>query len=175
MGNVNQIAQPESKGTGCGACMNGCPCGAIKMIARDGYVVCLEIDAKLCSKCGICLKTCLSAPPVHPGMKTDGDFLQIYGVYVHDETVRRDSSSGGFFTVLAEYTLKRVGVVYGSAFVTHGTEVGHKIIDSISNLLKFRDAKYVQSSTGLIYIRSPFKIVDVLWQCGRRMHNGQVS
>ncbi len=151
MENIYQISQTESKCTGCGACMNVCPRGAIQMVVRDGYVVYPEVDDKLCSKCGLCLKTCPSAPPARPGLKTDGDFPQIYGAYVHDETVRQDSSSGGFFTVLAEYTLKRGGVVCGAAFAMQGTEVSHIVIDNLSDLRRLRGSKYVQSSTGLIY------------------------
>lgn len=151
MENIYQISQTESKCTGCGACMNVCPHGAIRMVARDGYFVYPEIDVKLCNKCGLCLKKCPSAPPAQPGMKTDGDFPKIYGGYVQDETIRKESSSGGVFTVLAEYMLKRGGVVCGAAFATRGTEVLHIIVDKRSELPRLRGSKYVQSSIGMVY------------------------
>ena len=44
---------------GCGACMGGCPVGAISM-GNDGKAV---IDANLCISCGACAGTCpVSAP-----------------------------------------------------------------------------------------------------------------
>ncbi|MBQ4174202.1 MAG: 4Fe-4S binding protein [Prevotella sp.] len=44
---------------GCGACMAGCPVGAISM-GNDGKAV---IDANLCISCGACAGTCpVSAP-----------------------------------------------------------------------------------------------------------------
>lgn len=151
MENIYQISQTESKCTGCGACMNVCPRCAIKMVARKGYFVYPEIDNARCNKCGLCLKKCPSAPPAHPGMRTDGDFPLIYGAYVRDDNIRKESSSGGIFTALAEYVLKRGGVVCGAAFAKQGTEVSHIIVEKLSDLSQLRGSKYVQSATGLIY------------------------
>ncbi len=151
MENIYQISQTESKCTGCGACMNVCPRSAIKMVVRDGYTVYPEIDGGKCNGCGLCLTKCPSAPPAKPGLETDGVFPQIYGAFIRDEATRRDSSSGGIFSALAEWTLQQGGVVCGAAFEEQGTELRHIIVDNLSGLAPLRGSKYLQSSTGTIY------------------------
>ena len=47
---ISKIASYESKCTGCGACANVCPKGAIHFVERRGYFRFPEIDETLCTQ-----------------------------------------------------------------------------------------------------------------------------
>ena len=149
---ISKIASYESKCTGCGACANVCPKGAIHFVERRGYFRFPEIDETLCTQCGLCLKKCpvVTANP----QSTDGDgvFPLIYGTYVKDAEIRARSSSGGMFSVLANYVLDNGGVVSGAAF-TSGCKLEHVIVECREDIASLRGSKYLQSDTGLVYKR----------------------
>ena len=147
---IANIASYESKCTGCGACANVCPKGAIRFVERRGYFRFPQIDEKLCTQCGLCLKKCpvVTVNPQSTG--GDGVFPQIYGTYVKDAEIRAKSSSGGVFSVLANYVLDNGGVVCGAAF-TSGCKLEHVIVERQEDLAPLRGSKYLQSDTGLVY------------------------
>ena len=147
---IAKIASYESKCTGCGACANVCPKGAIRFVERRGYFRFPEIDENLCTQCGLCLKKCpvVTVNPQSTG--GDGVFPQIYGTYVKDAEIRAKSSSGGVFSVLANYVLDNGGVVCGAAF-TSGCKLEHVIVERQEDLAPLRGSKYLQSDTGLVY------------------------
>ncbi|WP_336433174.1 Coenzyme F420 hydrogenase/dehydrogenase, beta subunit C-terminal domain [Coprobacillus cateniformis] len=64
--------------------------------------------------------------------------------------LRIESSSGGVFSLLAEYVLNKGGLVVGASWHTKST-VNHIIIDKIDNLHLLQKSKYVQSDTKNIY------------------------
>ena len=70
-----------------------------------------------------------------------------YIVQNKDEKVLQESTAGGAFTAIAEYVIKRGGVVFGvelnKDLVAH-----HIYVDTIGELKRFRNSKYVQSSVG---------------------------
>lgn len=59
--------------------------------------------------------------------------------------VRRNSSSGGVFPVLAQKTLEEGGVVIGAAFTADCLSVEHVSISSMDELKRLTSSKYVQS------------------------------
>ena len=73
-----------------------------------------------------------------------------YAAQTIDESIRRESSSGGVFTEIATYILRQGGVVFGAAF-NEDFSVGHICIETIAELEKLRGSKYVQSSIGTAY------------------------
>ncbi|MBR1659553.1 MAG: Coenzyme F420 hydrogenase/dehydrogenase, beta subunit C-terminal domain, partial [Oscillospiraceae bacterium] len=64
--------------------------------------------------------------------------------------IRRASSSGGVFTLLAEEILQRGGVVFGAAW-DENWNVHHICADSKEGLAQFRGSKYLQSEIGSTY------------------------
>lgn len=46
------------KCTGCGACANVCPSGAILMVRNDEGFLVPKIDNKKCNNCGLCNRIC---------------------------------------------------------------------------------------------------------------------
>ena len=62
------------------------------------------------------------------------------------DEIRQVSSSGGMFTILADYIFERGGFVCGVAFnKNENWKVEHIIIDNKEDLYKLRGSKYVQS------------------------------
>ena len=92
---------------GCSACYNACPVNAIKLeeCGNAGFFEPV-IDRDKCINCGLCEKTC---PVLHPPYDNDRN-PQCFAAMANDE-LRLDSSSGGMFSVLAQYILDNNGYV----------------------------------------------------------------
>ncbi|MEE4239855.1 MAG: polysaccharide pyruvyl transferase family protein, partial [Desulfopila sp.] len=130
---------------GCGACFNVCPHNAIAMKNdRDGFLF-PQVDKNNCISCGSCYQTC----PVLDPVSSNAVDPSCYAVWAEDD-IRQKSSSGGAFSLLAEYVLERDGVVCGAAF-DENWQVQHVIIDNQHDLEILRGSKYVQSDTSDIY------------------------
>lgn len=137
---------PEKRCSGCGGCKNICPVDAISLEENKfGYLL-PKVDREKCINCGLCLKGC---PGVEKSLHNSGEIPKVYAVWAQDE-VRKASSSGGMFTLLAEWVLDQNGMVFGAAF-NENLEVVHIGIEGKEELPKLRGAKYVQSDTGFVY------------------------
>lgn len=133
--------------SGCGACACTCPVGAITMVRdAEGYLV-PAVDESKCIHCGKCTKVC----PVLNTRHDNTPDPDCYAVMASDE-VRRNSSSGGAFTLLAEYILEQGGYVCGAA-LDENFVVRHIIVDNAADLSKLRGSKYVQSDTDGVYLK----------------------
>lgn len=113
-----------------------------------------EVDVNQCINCGLCEKRC----PILNDMKVDNQ-PQAYACYNKDEIIRKGSSSGGVFTLLASLVIEKGGIVYGATF-NNENMVEHIKVDNINDLNKLRGSKYVQSKIGNTY----FEIKDYLNQ-----------
>lgn len=136
--------------TGCSACGQICPQGAIRMNGNEEGFLYPEIDGSLCNDCGFCAGTC----PVNRACKAAGQASvstpgsiehKVYACYSKDPDVRSKSSSGGVFTQLALHTLSKNGVVFGAGF-DEAFRVTHKSVDNMDGLDDLRRSKYVQSN-----------------------------
>lgn len=125
--------------TGCSACSQACPKNAINMNTNEEGFLYPEIDNNLCTDCKLCKKTC----PIN-NYNFNNKYPKAYAIMAIDE-VRKVSSSGGAFSVFAEYILNEGGVVCGAAF-DENMVVKHQIIDKKENLQSLRGSKYVQSN-----------------------------
>lgn len=131
--------------TGCGACQNTCPFNAIKLEANDEGFLVPTVNGEKCTNCGLCKTVC---PAIH-FKTTNRKEPECYAVLA-DSGIRRKSSSGGMFTILAQHVLKKGGYVCGAAFVEEWN-VHHIIIDKEEDLDKLRRSKYLQSEMGDTY------------------------
>lgn len=139
---------PEHRCSGCGGCKNICPVDAVTLQENElGYLL-PKVDREKCIGCGLCLKRC---PGVKKAVADSEHSPKAYAVWAEDG-VRKVSSSGGMFTLLAQWVLGQNGMVFGAAF-TEQLEVVHIGIERQEELSKLRGAKYVQSDTGFIYRR----------------------
>lgn len=134
-------AVPYDLCTGCGACYNTCPVSAIKMEYNEEGFFAPVIDDKICINCGLCEKIC---PALHPVYKNN-ERPSAYAVWA-DDGLRKASSSGGVFSVLADYVLGKGGYVCGAAY-DENLNLNHIIIDSKKMLPSLRGSKYLQSNS----------------------------
>ena len=70
--------------------------------------------------------------------------------YSKDEQIRKQSSSGGIFTIISEWIIQQEGVVFGAAF-DEKFEVHHIVVETKEELEKLRGSKYVQSRLENVY------------------------
>ena len=84
--------------TGCGACKNICPKGAIE-VREDEYGFQRSfIDENKCVNCGLCRKVC---PMLNLNFKNINDMKHLYSFKSKDNKVLASSSSGGFSYTLS--------------------------------------------------------------------------
>ncbi|MFA5338279.1 MAG: Coenzyme F420 hydrogenase/dehydrogenase, beta subunit C-terminal domain [Candidatus Omnitrophota bacterium] len=134
-----KLAEKE-KCTGCSSCYNICPVNAITMVEDEEGFLRPQIN-KDCTNCGLCSNVC----PEISGFKPERSKNPIvYAAWSLDKSVRMKSSSGGIFSILAEYALERGGVVFGAVF-DENLKVKHAPALKVDDLSRFRGSKYVQS------------------------------
>lgn len=131
--------------SGCTACVSVCPKQCIEMKTDSEGFYYPTIDKKKCIHCDICEKVCPSNYVLTKSHKP-----QAYVGYNEDKQARKNSSSGGIFSVLADEILSRGGWVYGAAFDDQFT-VHHMGTKSKVDVAKLRTSKYVQSDVRGIY------------------------
>lgn len=128
---------------GCNACANICPHKCIKMREDEEGFLYPYVDKTVCVDCKLCEKVCpvlnYSVPPVNIKQKA-------VIVQHKDKDICSQSTSGGAFTGIAEYVINNGGVVFG-AEMDDNFRIHHVSVDTVYDLSKFRNSKYVQSNT----------------------------
>lgn len=143
---------------GCSACVQKCPKQCISLKEDNEGFLYPQVNQQECISCGICKKVC---PIINPNEKRTP--LQIYAAINKNEEIRRQSSSGGIFTLLSEEILKEGGVVFGARF-DENWEVKHDYTENVKGLVNFRGSKYVQSR-----IEDNYKKVETFLKQGRKV------
>jgi len=134
-----------SRCSGCGACAQKCPHGAIAMQPDAEGFFRPQTDAQKCVDCGLCAAVCpVNDPPKLRETPT------AFAAYSQNTELRRVSSSGGVFSELAAQILARGGAVIGAAMAPDGV-VRHRVIESEAELEVLRGSKYVQSEAWHTY------------------------
>ena len=130
---------------GCHACASVCARHSITMQEDNEGFLYPVVDTSTCTDCGLCEKVC----PVINQDETRKP-LKVYAAKNRNEEIRRQSSSGGIFTPLAEAVIRDGGVVFGAKF-DKDWNVVHAWTDTIEGIADFRGSKYVQSTIGDTY------------------------
>lgn len=130
---------------GCHACVSVCAKHCITMQADEEGFLYPVVDKDACTDCGLCEKVCPVINQSEPRKP-----LKVYAAKNKNEEIRRQSSSGGIFTLLAEKTINEGGVVFGARF-DEDWNVVHDWTDTIEGIAAFRGSKYVQSTIGNTY------------------------
>lgn len=137
---------PHDRCTGCGACASGCPKDAIHMLPdREGFLYPTVTDA--CIQCGHCSHVCPVLKQREPRPQP-----ALFAAWHPDEAVRRGSTAGGVFPLLAEYVLDEGGVVFGAALDAQ-LRVCHIAVEHRAELSRLCGAKPIQSDLGDSYQR----------------------
>ena len=128
---------------GCAACYSICPKNCISMVSdKEGFLY-PKVNEEICIDCGLCEKVCPELNPVKEVVVPQKAFL----VQHKDDQIRKESTSGGAFTAIAEYILNEGGVVFGVGY-DDNFKVVHKYVEKVEDLRLFRNSKYVQSEIG---------------------------
>lgn len=129
--------------TGCSACGDKCPVGAIKFRYNSEGFTYPIINNAICTQCQLCEHICpvLSLEDGHSKLASYASFS-----YSKPE----ESSSGGMFYSLASAVIVDNGVVYGAAFNTN-MKLSHVRVTNVEELRKLCGSKYVQSDCSGIY------------------------
>ena len=130
---------------GCHACASICAHHAITMQADAEGFLYPTVNKDACTNCGLCEQVC---PVIH--QSSPRQTLKVYAARSYDEDLRRQSSSGGIFTLLAEAVIREGGVVFGAKFDEEWSVI-HVWTENIDGLADFRGSKYVQSTIGDTY------------------------
>ena len=127
--------------TGCGACYNICPSNAIKMCYDSNGFLKPFVDRDTCIKCNKCVGVC---PAVT--VKKNNNFTQpeCYAVWA-DEKTRMISSSGGFFSIIAQDIIEKGGWVFGAKW-SEDFYCEYVGINNLNDIEILRNSKYVQSN-----------------------------
>lgn len=144
---------------GCAVCADICPKNCITMKPDEKGFLYPEADAEKCIECHMCERACPVSEPLRPEYKP-----VMYALQNSDERVRMESTSGGAFTLIAEWVLDRGGSVIGAAFDDKFL-VLHRMEDSWEGIADFRGSKYVQSSTEGIYRTAEEELKKGRWVC----------
>lgn len=113
---------------------------------KAGYVYPVVSEDK-CVDCGLCEKVC---PTLRFESIKDTYDLECFAAWNKDEEIRRLSTSGGVFSVIAENFINNNGYVAGVR-LSDSNKTEHVILDSSESLYQLRKAKYVQSDLGNIF------------------------
>lgn len=130
---------------GCTACASVCGHNSIKMVEDAEGFKYPEVNAAICVDCGLCEKVC---PILHP--ESERSIEHIIGAKHHDAAVRKASSSGGVFSLLAETFIAEEGRVVGCA-MDKDLQAVHIICETQEDLIRLRSSKYVQSNMDDIF------------------------
>lgn len=133
---------------GCSACKGICPVKCITMTAdKEGFLY-PHIDYKSCKNCGLCKKVC---SVINKGnYNSPNELNKAFIVQNRNKKELYQSTSGGFFTVLAKYVIKHNGVVFGAAY-NEQFVIQHTYVEDNELLEIFRNSKYAQSNINSCY------------------------
>jgi len=135
--------------SGCSACVGVCPKKCITMVKDEEGFLYPNIDDSKCIDCGLCSKIC----PINSPLQLKKERPKSYAVISKDEEIRKNSSSGGVFTHIANYVVDNGGVVFGAKF-NEKFEVTHDFATDREGIKAFQGSKYVQSKIGDCYIKA---------------------
>ena len=137
--NAYEICPPD-KCTGCGACAIKCPRNAITMTAdKEGFLQPI-VNQEKCVHCNLCRRVCQindTAPTPE---------IQHYYAFKNTEEIRKRSSSGGAFSLIAQNMLRQGGKVVASQIDENNWTVAHTFAENEEEVRNQAKTYYVQGS-----------------------------
>lgn len=129
--------------SGCMACVDVCPKGAVKIL-DDLTAYNAVISEEKCVDCGVCHKVCQEnhMPQAIPPFKW-------YQGWAESDEIRKNSSSGGFATAIARAFVNKGGVVCSCIF--NEGKFTFQFAENEEDVKNFVGSKYVKSNPSGIY------------------------
>lgn len=148
---------------GCAACYSICEFTAIEIKPDETGFLYPIINTEKCKNCNMCERSCPVISPLK--IVNEVDFYPKAFIVQHkNEYVRKQSTSGGAFSAIAEAIILLGGVVFGAS-MEEGFIVKHTYSETLDNLSKFRNSKYVQSEIGESYKQCKEYLLKDRWVC----------
>lgn len=133
---------------GCTACFSICGKHAISMQSNNEGFLVPVIDSYNCIECRMCENVCVQ----NRKENNANDFeKKVFALKNTDNEIRKKSSSGAFFQLIAKYFIEQGGVVFGCS-LDKDLNVHHCWTDSLEDLGMLQESKYVQSEVGNAYL-----------------------
>lgn len=150
--------------TGCGACSSICPKRCIEIKPNEDGFYFPVVDFDNCIECHSCEKACHIVNPSTEVAITRSNFF----VYrTKDVNLRQESTSGGAFSLFANYVLSQGGVVFGSRY--NGEQERLEVCNTdVCELAPLRKSKYIESFVGNAFADVRKTLKDGRWvlYCG---------
>ncbi len=146
---------------GCAACTQVCPHSSISMETDIEGFHYPSINYDTCIDCHLCEKVC-------PIINVEKEVVKLqtgYLIQIKDDGIRKECASGGAFTAIAQWVIKKGGVVFGATFDINTFEVHHKWTEELDGLAQFRNSKYVQSHIDNCYQKTKDFLGQGRWVC----------
>ncbi|MBQ7031839.1 MAG: Coenzyme F420 hydrogenase/dehydrogenase, beta subunit C-terminal domain [Bacilli bacterium] len=149
----NNVEKVE-KCYGCSACFNICPTKCISMKPNKRGFLEPVIDYEKCINCGACIRIC---PRMKEYRKEVLKNPKTYILKNKSKEIRNISTSGGFFSSIADYFIENNGVIYG-CIVDEDLKIKH--IRTECDYSRMRGSKYVQSDLGNTFAEIKKDLLD---------------
>lgn len=144
--------------TGCSACVDICEQKAISLETDIEGFWYPKVNSDLCTDCGLCEKTC---PELHvEELKLGQNKVPIVLAAFHkNDEIRRESTSGGLFSALANKMYDEGGYV-GGAVYTEDFSAKHIVSNKREDLFHIRGSKHFQSHTTGLFKQIKKLLID---------------
>ncbi|MDR0914915.1 MAG: Coenzyme F420 hydrogenase/dehydrogenase, beta subunit C-terminal domain [Oscillospiraceae bacterium] len=155
---MHTVTNKKEDCSGCGACTHICPKKCIAMREDAEGFLYPFIDKSACINCRLCNNVCPVLSPLPQKRKT----AKTYIVQNKDEQVRRESTSGGAFSAIAEHIIGLGGKVWGVCLDENFT-AKHTYAENSAQLAAFRGSKYSQSELGNTFLEVKNALLADQW------------
>ncbi len=129
---------------GCGACKTVCKLDAISLTKNYGGFIKSYINTGKCVDCGMCQKVC---PTINVPQKNNPE--KVFAFKAEDR-IRKNSTSGGVASALAEKIINDGGAVYGAS-LDNNFNLKHIRINKVEDIEKLQGTKYIQSDMSGVF------------------------
>lgn len=140
---INVVNKPNC--CGCSTCASACPKHCITMLEDNEGFLYPKVNEEKCINCGLCEKVCNELHPYD-----EREPLQVLALINKNEDIRKKSSSGGIFHILAETIINDGGVVFGARF-DDNWQVMIDYAEDMESIEAFMGSKYVQARIANAY------------------------
>lgn len=140
-----EVSKDKQSCYGCRVCEQVCPQSAISMEKDEEGFIYPVVDKNKCVDCNLCSIKC-----PYTNYVGANEIKKVYAVQYKQNETLMESSSGGVFSLFADYIISKGGYVSGCIFDEELTPI-HVVSNKKEIINKMRGSKYVQSDTKNIY------------------------
>lgn len=148
---LNNYVINKNKCVSCMACYSVCPVQAIEILTDEDGFYFPSIKKDKCIKCGRCTSICPINNENNRCFNKKIQVPEIYACTINNYEIKMNSSSGGMFSILADYTLKANGYICG-CILDNNLKTIHIVSNKYDDIKKMQGSKYIQSNIGNCFL-----------------------